>query len=382
MKTLLIFINPSKRKSMKRWTLFLILFNSIIYSQNFETGSKIEPAVNIIKYADNRPSAEYRLNAQDIGIIFRHGLAPDSCDYLGARDVWIWKYQDKFYMHYDGAGPKGWLTCLAESKDLVNWIPKGKVMEFGDPGSKDCASSSYGTVYFDGIKWHMFYLGTPNTSGAPEYVPAFPYQTLKAESNFLYDPWKKRYDITPFSTMPNTYYSSTASPGCIIKQGNEYLMFFSAGTNNPVTRTLGIARTKNLDSCWTLDDKPVVPSEEQVENSSLYYEEVNKTYFLFTNHVGIKDNEEYTDAIWVYWTQDLNNWDPENKAVVLDSLNCKWSKIIGLPSVIAAGGRLVIFYDGKTDFGKTIDVKTHMERDIGIACLNLPLIPPIGKKKD
>jgi hypothetical protein len=29
-------------------------------------------------------------------------------------------------MHYDGAGPKGWLACLATSTDLAHWAKKGR----------------------------------------------------------------------------------------------------------------------------------------------------------------------------------------------------------------------------------------------------------------
>jgi len=28
-------------------------------------------------------------------------------------------------MHYDAAGPTGWLTALATSRDLVNWRKQG-----------------------------------------------------------------------------------------------------------------------------------------------------------------------------------------------------------------------------------------------------------------
>ena len=30
----------------------------------------------------------------------------------------------------------------------------------------------------------MFYLGTPHTTPAPDYIPAFPYLTLKARATF------------------------------------------------------------------------------------------------------------------------------------------------------------------------------------------------------
>ena len=116
-------------------------------------------------------------------------------------------------------------------------------------------------------------------------------------------------EVVPFTTKPGTYDSITASPGQVLKLEGEYLMYFSATTRKPgnpsVQRTLGIARTKNLDGQWPPDPEPMVPIEEQVENSSIYYEPTNKTWFLFTNHIGF-DGGEYTDAILVYWTQDPN----------------------------------------------------------------------------
>jgi len=365
---------------MKKMFLVLFLVTVSLFAQTTKKefkGSRVVSSKEVTTYPDNRPSAKYRLDATDKGVVFKHGEIADSCDILGARDIWVWKYKNTYYMHYDGAGPKGWLACLAVSKDGVNWSAKGPALQYGKPGSDDCASASYGTVYNDGTKWHMFYLGTPHTTPAPDYVPGFPYNTMKAEGKSPTGPWIKRYDISPFKPTPDSYNSSTASPGYIVKQGKEYLMFFSAATEPPkILRTLSIARTHNLDSAWTLDPKPIFPSEEQVENSSLYYEKANKTYFIFTNHVGLKDGLEYTDAIWVFWSKDLNNWNPENKAVVLDSHNCKWSQIIGLPSVVQVGDKLAIYYDGKTNFELPKDVKSHMGRDIGLAWLKLPLVPP------
>jgi predicted GH43/DUF377 family glycosyl hydrolase len=111
----------------------------------------------------------------------------------------------------------------------------------------------------------------------------------------------------------------------------------------------------------------------------LYYEPTNKTWFLFTNHVGI-DKYEYTDAIWVYWSKNLNKWNPAHKAVVLDTGNCTWSKkIVGLPSVLKMGKRLAVFYDGLEGNDKGISGHdSHMKRDIGLAWLNLPLNPPVS----
>jgi predicted GH43/DUF377 family glycosyl hydrolase len=342
-------------------------------------GTHIVTAKEIISYPDNRPSAKFCLESRDFGVVLKHGLGPDSCDYLGARDIWVWEDKGNYYMHYDGAGPKGWLACLAVSRDLVNWEPKGPILNFGIATQKDCASASYGTTYFDGKKWHMFYLGTPNVTKKPDLVPAFPYLTMKAEGDSPLGPWKKRYEITPFEPKKGTYYEATTSPGQIIKNGSEYLMFFSASTGFPkIMRTISLARTKNLDGTWIIDAKPMLPPEEQIENSSLFFDKTSRTWFLFTNHVGLKDKLEYTDAIWVYWSKDLNSWSTENKAVVLDSSGSKWSKhIIGLPSVVQYGNRLAVFYDGNADAEMPKGVKSHMKRDVGLTWIDLPIHLPV-----
>ena len=134
-----------------------------------------------------------------------------------------------------------------------------------------------------------------------------------------------------------------------------------------------MASAPHPDGPWTVPDQPILPIEEQIENSSLYYEPSNQTWFLFTNHIGINDQGwEYTDAIWVYWSKDPLKWNPQDKAVVLDGKNCTWSKnCIGMPSVLPVDGRLAIFYDAAGG-----DSVSHMGRDIGLAWLPLPLTPP------
>lgn len=357
-------------------------------------GSTVVPANEVANYLDGRPSAVLRLEAKDQGVVLAHGDGPGQCDYLGARDIWVFEEGGTYYMHYDGAGVQGWLACLATSKDLVKWTKKGPALSLGKPGTMDSASASYGTTFWDGSMWHMYYLGTPNSSPAPDRVPWFPYTTMKAKAPTAAGPWTKQPDVTPFKPVHGTYYSDTASPGHIVRHGDEYLMFFAASTDKPIKRTLSIARTKDLNGAWTVDPKPIVPSEEQVENSSLYYEPTSQTWFLFTNHIGISTYKdlgldvtklpaelgnqtgpaavEYTDAIWVYWSKDLNRWNPADKAVVLDGKNCTWSQVcIGLPSVMKLGDRLAIFYDAPG--GRSM---SHMKRDVGLAWLDLPLNPP------
>lgn len=340
-------------------------------AQSASAGS-LFTAVEPFKYPDHRPAASWRLAARDAGRVYLHGSGPAQCDYLGARDLWLYQHRGVYYLNYDGAGPKGWLACHATSTNLKDWTPRGPVLDFGPAGSEDSASASYGTTFFDSRQWHMFYLGTPHVTPAPNFIPSFPYLTMKAIGDSPTGPWRKQREVIPFRPKPGSYYSDTASPGQIIRHGREFLMFFSASTDKPILRTISIARTKDLNGAWTIDPRPIVPSEEQIENTSLYFERANRTWFLFTNHIGVENGAEFTDAIWVYWSKDLNHWDARNKAVVLDGSNCTWSrKCIGLPGVMPMGKRLAILYDAPGG-----DSISHMKRDLGLAWLDLPLVPP------
>jgi hypothetical protein len=310
------------------------------------------------------------LRATDHGVVLRHGDGPARCDLYGARDVIVWPVDGTLYMHYDGAGPEGWRLCLATSTDGVGWTKHGAVLPLGPPGSRDSASAAYGIPYLEAGRWHLFYVGTPNATAPPERVPAVPYYTMKAEAPAPAGPWTKRPDIVPFSPQPGTYAEASASPGSIVSHNGEFLQFISASAGEPLQRTLAIGRTTNLDGAWTLDPQPILPATEQIENSALYFEEANGTWFLFTNHVDAETSR--TDAIWVYWTTDLQVWDPARRAVVLDTTGSSWSKgVIGLPGILRVGDRLALYYDGVQ--GRD---RGHTGRDVGLAWLPLPLSPP------
>jgi len=352
-----------------------LLASFLIFRASSGSAADTRPTINEqAPYEDGRPQAKLRLEAEDKGVVLHHGGGPQECDKYGARDVWVYAVKGKYYMHYDAAGQEGWLCPLATSDDLIHWEKHEPILPLGPPGSDDSKSASYGVTYFDGKTWHLFYMGTPNTGPPPDRVPGFPYLTMKAKSASPAGPWQKQPQVVPFRPQAGTYYSATASPGFIVKYRGEYLQFFSGSVheNHKIRRTIGIARTKDLNGAWTVDPQPIVPLAEQIENTSLYYQEADKTWFLFTDHIGIKDRHEYTDSIWVYWTRDLDKWDTAHKAVVLDSRTVKWSQyVVGLPSVLKVGNRLAIFYDGLE--GEKIN---DIGRDVGLAFLPLPIRLP------
>jgi hypothetical protein len=338
-----------------------------------------EPS-SVSSYPDGRPSAMYRCDAKDSGRIFRHGAGPANCDRLGAREASVVFHNGVYHLFYDGAEPNaGWLACLATSPDLKNWRRHGKVFSFGKPGTLDShTATSPWFIQHDDL-WHAFYVGCRKTTSPPDCIPHMPYFTLKAEAEDLKGPWRKRYDVTVVTTAPGTYRADTASPGYLFWHEGKLWTFFSCaqeverGGRKVHLRTLGMAHAPHPDGPWTVLDAPILPLEEQIENSSLYHEKMNGWWFLFTNHVGVNEHgHEWTDSIWVYWSKDPTTWEPTRKAVVLDGQNCSWSKqCVGMPSVVPVGERLALFYDAPGG-----DSMSHMGRDIGLAWLTLPLTPP------
>ena len=133
-------------------------------------------------YIDGRPITAKRVVCKDEGIVLRHGDGPDSCDTYGAREAIINKDNGKYYLFYDGAGKDGWRACLAESYNLKTWTKKGAILALGDPTKSDSKSASAPWVIKSNGLWHMFYLGTPDTTPAPDRIPSFPYLTMKAEA--------------------------------------------------------------------------------------------------------------------------------------------------------------------------------------------------------
>jgi hypothetical protein len=338
--------------------------------------------VTLQRYSDHRPAARLRLPVTDEGVVLRHGAGPGGCDERGARNPSLVADDGRFVLFYDAVAADGWRNCAATSTDLRHWERHGPVLVPGDEDADDATGAHSPWVIHDGERWHMFYIGCsamwtgPDGPGGPIFqIPDMPYLTLKATATDLLGPWEKDYGCVPFRTEEGTFYETTASSGWVLRHGDEYLQFFSGSTwhGDVLLRTLGLARTRDLNGPWSIDPEPIVPPAEQVENSSLYVDAEANRYWLFTNHVGIDDDGfEFTDAVWAYWSDDPTRWNPDDKAVVVDGSTCGWSsECIGMPAVTELDGRLAVLYDAPGGARMT-----HMGRDIGLAWLELPLQVP------
>lgn len=86
------------------------------------------------RYPDGRSQAVLRMDVEDEGLVMPCGTGPDSCDTYGAREAVVIEHEGVYYLHYDGAGKDGWLSCLATSTDLRHWTKHGPQLTLGEPG--------------------------------------------------------------------------------------------------------------------------------------------------------------------------------------------------------------------------------------------------------
>ncbi len=343
----------------------------------------------------------YLPGVTDQGIVLRPdavGGANYTWDGGGVREANINREGNTYDMYYDGAATFGenlWRACLATSTDLIHWTKQGKKLNAAiddDPtgaskGYRDWKSASSPWIIKEGATYYMFYLGCLSVFGGG--IPSSPYYTLLATSTSISGPWAKRnYESGKEKHVP--FYTDAlhecSAPGCVIVNpkwkgtgdilNKKYLLFSCGSFAESIVRTNDLSITDAYDAAspnfWTYDPQYLFPPEDCPENSSMYYEPANGYYFLFINHIRTPQ-KDYTDAAWVYWTKDIDHWDQNNKAIVIDSSVSTWAKgAIGMPTVVKVDStKLAIFYDGCVGNGTG-----HLGRSIGLAYAKLPLQPP------
>lgn len=349
---------------------------------------------------------EYLKNYQDLGIILSPSQPGEPfypVDGGGIREAVINRDGDTYYLFYDGAQPGAasdsyWTACLAESKDLIHWTKLGRVLDVTRPSpdnpkplAMDTKTASSPWVFYSQGIWHMYYVSSRSCS--PEGIPACPYITSHATAPSIKGPWTKTNSLpgkekyVSFMTTPGSWMGFTASPGHIVEnpawkgendtQNYRYLMFFSGASEEPIKRSISIAGTNDLSAAddydkkdgnfWHVYPDPILPPAIDLENASLYYEPACGCWFLFTNHV--KDNS-YTDASYVYCSEDLFCWDPSRCRILVDGTNNDWAHgAIGLPTVVKKDdSTLAVVYDAVEGEGTG-----HLNRQIALGTIKLPL---------
>ena len=67
----------------------LTLLTTLLLAGTGVWAAAMAPQNAVTVYPDGRPAATLRLEAQDQGVVLKHGDGPEQCDKLGARDIWV-----------------------------------------------------------------------------------------------------------------------------------------------------------------------------------------------------------------------------------------------------------------------------------------------------
>ena len=366
------------------------------------------------------------VGVKDRGIVLapdKEGEAMYRWDGGGMKDVVVSREifgakKGLYYLSYDGIMPGKkpdcyWTPCSAVSEDLVHWkkvgpkVPCSAILH-PDGNAEDykdfCGICSPWPVAENG-HWYSFYCGAEDCSD--EGIPSPGYYTLFAEAETLDGPWIKHVDKPGCARhvcfpvgKPGEWDDATASAGVVIRNpkwkenhgAKTFIIFYSGSravkreivkgrviSTEVDSRSLGIAKTDDLTvsddhakkqgegNFWEKVPGPLFPPEHDIENTDIFYEESTGLYWLFTNH--IHDNL-YTNSVWVYWTKDIDHWDPENRAVAFDAEMSSWAKgAIGMAAVIKKDEKTLCMFFDAID-GDGID---HLDRKVGMCEIPLPI---------
>ncbi len=97
----------------------------------------------------------------------------DGADNTGS-DPWDYSYA----MYYDGTDGSSEVTGLAYSTDGLYWsaYSASPVLDKGSGNTWDCDDAAYGSVYYDGMKYHYWYSGGGGDNGSGGCVTGAPVQ--------------------------------------------------------------------------------------------------------------------------------------------------------------------------------------------------------------
>jgi hypothetical protein len=85
-------------------------------------------------------------------------------------------------------------------------------------------------------------------------------------------------DALSLKPKEGSYHQDVVIPSQIVKNGGEYLLFFRVRKITVATSAQSVSQErKDLQGEWSIATEPALPVDEQIENSSLFYQSLTKT---------------------------------------------------------------------------------------------------------
>jgi len=185
----------------------------------------------------------------------------------------VFRYGDRWYMVYICMNKKGYETHLAESEDLCNWKPIGKILSFSEPGNWDTNQAAGYPALQDPIwggsaelkkfrgKYWMSYLG-----GALEGYETDPLSIGIAWSKHpdRAEPWNRLPGWVLNGDQPDcrhweklTQYKSNIIRDPEKRLGYPFVMYYNGKTESGYER-IGIAVSRDMKTWTRYGQDPVI----------------------------------------------------------------------------------------------------------------------------
>ena len=211
---------------------------------------------------------------------FKYGVIieqPDSNKLIDSPT--IFRENDMWYMTYIIFDGQGYETWLAESKDLLNWNTKGKILSFsentwdanqkaGYPSLIDIEwGGSYSIEKFDGKYWMSYLGGKSEGYEAGVLKVGIAYSSSPSEAT----EWSR----IPVPVMaPEDPSARWFEKGTIFKShiihdklkltGHKFVMYYNAAGDTARFESIGMAVSDNMTEWKRLGDNPVITKHKGI----------------------------------------------------------------------------------------------------------------------
>lgn len=348
---------------MKTVILFVIsaLF---IYSASSCADKKV-PVKKIVSETTMLEVYEEIKTPYKYGVVFQH---PDTTKLIDSPT--IFREGDNWHMTYIVFDGQGYETWLAESKDLLHWESKGKILSFTEntwdanqkAGYVSLVNYDWGGNYnvakHDNSYW-MTYLGGNSTgyeTGVLKIGLAHTTDLTTAQ------PWStnKQPILSPKDAGTRWFENKTIYKSLVIKDslghtGHDYVMYYNAKGDGDF-ESIGMAVSNDMQSWKRFGADPVISRNKGICGDA-QIAKYNDVYIMF-----------YFGAFWkpgaferFACSYDLINWTDWTGPDLITPSESYDNKYAHKPWVIKADDIVYHFYNAVGDQGRVIALATSKD---------------------
>lgn len=214
--------------------------------------------------SDSLGISDAEMNAiyEKVNTPYKYGVVMQPEDGHMVDNPCVFAKNGKWFMIYIDFDGKGYETCLAESKDLLDWHPLGCIVKRGKENEWDCAQADAWPILldcdwngsnelqqFNGRYWGL-YIG-----GGNEGYEADPLRTgvVWTDDPSVAKPWMKYPGpvLGPDDEDARWFEKKTIYKHCIVEDtkrslGGRFISFYNAKEGLPMTERIGMAISDDL----------------------------------------------------------------------------------------------------------------------------------------